>query len=58
MCKLIRELTNSTITIQYGGSVNPQNIKELMAQKDIDGALVGSASLEAASMIKLLTLGL
>jgi len=33
--------------IQYGGSVKPENIAELMAQPDIDGALVGGASLEA-----------
>jgi len=34
--------------IQYGGSVKPDNIRELMAQPDIDGALVGGASLKAA----------
>ena len=33
--------------IQYGGSVKPTNAAELMAQPDIDGALVGGASLEA-----------
>jgi triosephosphate isomerase (TIM) len=37
------------IRIQYGGSVKPDNIKELMAQPDIDGALVGGASLKAES---------
>lgn len=35
--------------IQYGGSVKPENIAELMAQPDIDGALVGGASLDAVS---------
>jgi len=35
--------------IQYGGSVKPENIAELMAQPDIDGALVGGASLKAQS---------
>lgn len=35
--------------IQYGGSVKPENIAELMAQPDIDGALVGGASLDAIS---------
>ena len=35
--------------IQYGGSVKPDNVAELMAEPDIDGALVGGASLEAAS---------
>jgi triosephosphate isomerase len=36
----------SALRIQYGGSVKPANIAELMAQPDIDGALVGGASLE------------
>jgi len=35
--------------IQYGGSVTPDNAEELLAQPDIDGALVGGASLVAAS---------
>jgi triosephosphate isomerase len=35
--------------ILYGGSVKPDNIKGLMAQPDLDGALVGGASLDAAS---------
>jgi len=37
------------IRIQYGGSVKPDNTAELMAQRDIDGALVGGASLDAKS---------
>ncbi|HEX9046872.1 MAG TPA: triose-phosphate isomerase [Verrucomicrobiae bacterium] len=37
------------IRIQYGGSVKPNNAKELMGQPDVDGALVGGASLEARS---------
>lgn len=37
------------VRIQYGGSVKPDNISALMAQPDIDGALVGGASLEAKS---------
>lgn len=37
-----------SIRIQYGGSVNPANIAEFMAQPEIDGALVGGASLKAA----------
>ncbi len=39
------------LTIQYGGSVKPANIKELMAMENIDGALVGGASLEAAAFL-------
>jgi triosephosphate isomerase len=42
------------VRIQYGGSVKPGNIKEYMAQPDIDGALVGGASLEAQSFLQLL----
>jgi triosephosphate isomerase len=39
------------IRIQYGGSVKPDNAKELMAQPDVDGALVGGASLQAGSFV-------
>jgi triosephosphate isomerase len=39
--------------ILYGGSVKPENIGELMSQEDVDGALVGGASLEAASFEKI-----
>jgi triosephosphate isomerase len=41
------------VRIQYGGSVKPDNAAELMAQPDVDGALVGGASLEAASFAKI-----
>lgn len=41
------------IRIQYGGSVKANNIKELMAQSHIDGALVGGASLKAEDFVKL-----
>jgi triosephosphate isomerase len=37
------------VRILYGGSVKPDNVKNLMAQEDIDGALVGGASLDAVS---------
>jgi triosephosphate isomerase len=44
---LIRDrLTNKNVPIQYGGSVKPDNIDEIMAQPEIDGALVGGASLD------------
>ena len=39
----------SALRILYGGSVKPDNIRGLMAQVEIDGALVGGASLEAQS---------
>jgi triosephosphate isomerase len=41
----------SAIRIQYGGSVKPANAEALMAEADIDGALVGGASLEAADFV-------
>ena len=41
-----------TVKVQYGGSVTPANIAELMAQADIDGALVGGASLDAESSLR------
>ncbi len=55
--KVIRELVQtkygepaaSNCRILYGGSVKPDNIKALMAEKDIDGALVGGASLDPGS---------
>lgn len=51
--KLVADLYDSAtaeaVRIQYGGSVKPNNIKELMEQPDIDGALVGGAALEADS---------
>ncbi|WP_456277728.1 triose-phosphate isomerase [Bacillus sp. AK128] len=43
-----------SVRIQYGGSVKPSNIKEFLSQPDIDGALVGGASLEATSYLQLL----
>jgi triosephosphate isomerase (TIM) len=47
----------SAIRIQYGGSVKPENIKEYMSQPDIDGALVGGASLKTDSFLQLLEAG-
>jgi triosephosphate isomerase len=43
------------IRIQYGGSVKPENVVELMAQPDIDGGLVGGASLDPDSFAKIAT---
>lgn len=51
---LIRSrLKNPNVTIQYGGSVNPGNIDEIMAQPEIDGALVGGASLKPDSFARI-----
>jgi triosephosphate isomerase len=47
-----KEIAES-VRILYGGSVKPENIKELMNETDIDGALVGGASLEAESFAKI-----
>jgi len=41
----------ATVRIQYGGSVKPSNAEALMAEADIDGALVGGASLDAADFV-------
>jgi len=43
--------------VQYGGSVSPDNVAELMAQQDIDGALVGGASLDAERFARIVRLG-
>jgi len=54
---LLKNLFSQSVSektrIQYGGSVKPDNIAGLMSQKDIDGALVGGASLKEDSFVKL-----
>ncbi len=50
---LYDETTGEAIRILYGGSVKPNTIKEQMAQSDIDGALVGGASLTADSFAQI-----
>ncbi len=52
--KIVRELGGSAadaVRIQYGGSVKPENASELMSQPDVDGALVGGASLKAKDFL-------
>jgi triosephosphate isomerase len=52
--KLLRELGGAVgdqMRIQYGGSVKPENAAELMSQPDVDGALVGGASLKAKDFL-------
>ena len=46
---------SQNLTIQYGGSVKPANAKELLSQKDIDGALVGGACLRADSFMGIIS---
>lgn len=41
------------VRIQYGGSVKSGNVAEIMAQADIDGALIGGASLDADEFVKI-----
>lgn len=51
---LIRsQLSNPNVSIQYGGSVKPDNIDQIMAQPEIDGVLVGGASLEPESFARI-----
>ena len=54
---LLTRLTNAevadNITIQYGGSVKPDNAKELFANPDVDGGLIGGASLKAEDFIQI-----
>src|SRR5271169_4232985 len=49
LSKMFDETVARRVRIQYGGSVKPSNARELMSQPDVDGALVGGASLEARS---------
>ncbi|MCD2256867.1 triose-phosphate isomerase [Lactobacillus sp. CC-MHH1034] len=53
VAKLYDQTTADAVRIQYGGSMKPANVKELMAQPDIDGGLVGGASLKADSFLEL-----
>lgn len=65
VCQHIRETIEietsaniaNKVIIQYGGSVKPSNVDELLSQSDIDGALVGGASLEAGSFLQLVEAG-
>lgn len=62
MCKAVRDVVAADfgqavadkVRVQYGGSVKPENIADYMACPDVDGALVGGASLESESFLALL----
>lgn len=62
MCKAVRDVVAADfgqdvadkVRVQYGGSVKPENIKDYMACPDVDGALVGGASLQPDSFLALL----
>ena len=53
LVKMFDETVARHVRIQYGGSVKPANARELMSQPDVDGALVGGASLEARSFAEI-----
>ncbi|HEY1108040.1 MAG TPA: triose-phosphate isomerase, partial [Opitutaceae bacterium] len=55
LTKLFTDTVSSKVRILYGGSMKPANAPELLAQKDIDGGLIGGASLEARSFVELVT---
>src|SRR5699024_824441 len=65
VCSLIRSVVKNMtsenvaeqVIIQYGGSVKPASIDELLEQPDIDGALVGGASLDPESFLQLVEAG-
>jgi triosephosphate isomerase len=54
LAKLFGEVIARRVRIQYGGSVKPSNARELMSQPDVDGALVGGASLELGSFVEII----
>jgi len=55
VAKLYGKRVANKVIIQYGGSVKPNNVKEYLTQPDIDGALVGGASLKAETFIELIS---
>ena len=55
VAKLYGQEVADKVIIQYGGSVKPNNVKEYLTQPDIDGALVGGASLKAETFIELIS---
>lgn len=58
LAKMFGEEVANEITIQYGGSMKPENAQELLAQADIDGGLIGGASLKAQDFSKIVKAGL
>jgi triosephosphate isomerase len=53
LASIYDQQTADQIAIQYGGSVKPDNIQQILSQPDIDGALVGGASLVANDYLAL-----
>ena len=57
LTELYGEVVAQDVTVQYGGSMKGDNAKELISQTDIDGGLVGGASLEAPSFAEIIKAG-
>ena len=57
LAKLYGDGVAQSISIQYGGSMKPENAAGLLAQKDIDGGLIGGAALKADSFLGIVTPG-
>ena len=55
LISLFGDATAQTVRVLYGGSTNPKNINEIMQQSDIDGALIGGASLKAEDYTAMVT---
>ena len=53
VAELVGDAAAEAVRIQYGGSVKSGNIVDLMAKPDVDGALVGGASLDAGEFAKI-----
>ena len=54
LSELFGAATADRVRIQYGGSVKPENAEDLMRQKNIDGALIGGASLDPRSFARII----
>lgn len=54
LAEMYGEALAAEVRIQYGGSVKPDNAKELMSEPDVDGCLVGGASLKADDFVKII----
>lgn len=54
--KIVNKDTGEKVRLQYGGSIKPHNAGELMSQPDIDGGLVGSASLDPDSFAEIISI--
>jgi triosephosphate isomerase len=55
--KIAGDEAAAAVRIQYGGSVGAENATDLMAEPDVDGLLVGGASLEAGSFLDVIRAG-